>query len=160
MSNKPAGPTFIIISLLVAMMLTVMPMPAFAMWFRPAWVALVVSYWVMQQRIGPGIAWLAGLFLDVLVGTALGQHALALAVHAYLVSVAFRHVNALPLWQQALWIGSLLFVYQFILVLTQGLLTSQHQPLVFWLPALTSMLLWPWVWHIFTDIEERLGERA
>ena len=64
------------ISFVLALILGLLPMPA---WFenaRPEWVALVLIFWViaMPQRINVGIAWMLGLLLDGFNDTLLGEH--------------------------------------------------------------------------------------
>ena len=68
-------------SFVVSLMLTALPMPEWASLWRPAWVALVLIYWCMAlpARSGVLVGWSVGLLLDVMTGTLLGQHALALA---------------------------------------------------------------------------------
>ena len=72
-------------SFVVALMLTALKLPEWALIWRPAWVALVLIYWCMAvpHRIGVAIAFLLGVFLDVMSGALLGQHALALTVVAF-----------------------------------------------------------------------------
>ena len=55
------------LTLFVAFMLTIMPLPEWAIEFRPDWVTLVLVYWAMAlpARVGVTIAWFAGLMLDV-----------------------------------------------------------------------------------------------
>src|SRR5690606_27167374 len=76
----------IILSFAVAFMLTAVPLPEWAASWRPAWVAMVLIYWCMAlpERVGIGAAWCLGLLLDVQQGTLLGQHALGLALIAWL----------------------------------------------------------------------------
>ena len=54
-------------------------------YLRPQWVALVLIYWVIALpfRVGIVVAWVAGIALDVLLSSLLGQHALALIIVAY-----------------------------------------------------------------------------
>jgi rod shape-determining protein MreD len=72
----------VLITLLVAFMLMITPLPAAAEPFRPDWIALVLVFWAMTvpRSYSVGIAWLVGIVLDVAQGTLLGQHALALCV--------------------------------------------------------------------------------
>ncbi|RMG27723.1 MAG: rod shape-determining protein MreD, partial [Gammaproteobacteria bacterium] len=72
----------ILLSLFTAWVLSVLPLPeAFRPW-RPEWPLLVLVYWslALPHRVNLGTAWITGLVQDLLVGTLLGQHALAYAV--------------------------------------------------------------------------------
>ncbi|MDH3812654.1 MAG: rod shape-determining protein MreD, partial [Gammaproteobacteria bacterium] len=70
----------VIITFIVGLMLTVMPLADSVEPFRPDWLALVVIFWAMQlpRTWSVGSAWFIGIVLDVSYGTLLGQHALAL----------------------------------------------------------------------------------
>ena len=72
----------IAISVMIALVLTIIPLPEWGEALRPAWVALVVFYWVLAlpERFNIGWAWLTGLLLDALTGSLLGAHALVLMV--------------------------------------------------------------------------------
>ena len=82
----------IVLTLLAALWLSVVPLPTWAQWGRPEWVAMVLIYWVvaLPERVGIAIAWVVGLYQDVLDGSPLGQHAFALSVLAYLGLVYFQ----------------------------------------------------------------------
>ena len=65
-----------------AFMLAIMPLPDWAVEFRPDWVTLVLIYWAMAvpTRVGVTVAWFAGLLLDVSYGTLMGQHAVGMVL--------------------------------------------------------------------------------
>jgi len=78
MTNN-SGKTFFVIgiSLLMSLVLTILPLPAWASWWRPQWVFLVLIFWMLTlpYRVGLGVAWIMGLIVDLLLGTTLGLHA-------------------------------------------------------------------------------------
>ncbi|MCP5149441.1 MAG: rod shape-determining protein MreD [Chromatiales bacterium] len=144
-------------TLLLALALTALPVPPWAAIWRPAWVALVLIYWCMAvpSRIGVLAAWTVGLLLDVLSGTLLGQHALGLALVAYVTHETHRRVRVLPLWQQAVSVFVLVFVYQMLLLWINGI---QGLPVVasaYWTAPLVSTLLWPWVFVVLRDVRRK-----
>ena len=73
----------ILVSFLVAMMLTSLPLPETAIIYRPDWLILVLIYWCMAipERIGIFTGWMLGLLLDVMYGSLLGQNAMAFVHH-------------------------------------------------------------------------------
>ncbi|MDH5778735.1 MAG: rod shape-determining protein MreD, partial [Gammaproteobacteria bacterium] len=75
MSEERRGTGAIIFSFLIAFMLLMMPMPEWLRLARPEWVAMVVIYWSMAlpKRVGIGSAWTAGLIVDVIRDSLLGQ---------------------------------------------------------------------------------------
>ena len=82
---RASGQWVIAASLLLALLLSVWPLPLWAQWGRPEWVAMVLIYWVLAlpARVGIGVCWFTGLVLDILEGSPPGQNALALGVVAY-----------------------------------------------------------------------------
>ena len=93
----------ILVSFLVAMMLTSLPLPETAIIYRPDWLILVLIYWCMAipERIGIFTGWMLGLLLDVMYGSLLGQNAMAFSIIAYLVNILHLRVRMFPLWQQS-----------------------------------------------------------
>ncbi|MBI4006765.1 MAG: rod shape-determining protein MreD [Gammaproteobacteria bacterium] len=151
------GGWIIFISFIVALMLTAMPLPDWATNWRPAWVAMVLVYWCMAlpDRIGIGIGWSMGLLLDVLQGTLLGQNALGLAVLAYFIIQSHQRIRMFPLIQQAFLISLLVLFYLFLTLWVRGIMGIPPQLWTYWMPAFTSMLLWPWLFIILRDIRRR-----
>ena len=70
---------------------------------RPDLALLAVIYWILTSpRIaGLGYAWLSGLFLDVLRGLVLGQHALGFLVVAFLTHRLQLRMRMFPILHQA-----------------------------------------------------------
>lgn len=145
----------------VALMLTMLPLPDWAALFRPEWVALVLIYWclALPDRIGIGIGWTLGLLLDVIKGALLGQHALALALVAYLTIHLHQRIRVFPLWQQALFVLLMVALNQMLVLWVKGIIGQPPGSWLYWLPSLTSMLLWPWVFLILRDLRRTFQVR-
>jgi rod shape-determining protein MreD len=145
------------LSLVVAIILTLLPMPDWTVWFRPAWVLMVLMYWVIMYpyRVNVGTAWFVGILMDVLNGTLLGEHALALTLVAYFVARMHSQLRMYPLIQQALWVFMFVLLYQFILFCVQGFIGELPKTWWYWSSSATSMLLWPWVFTIMRDFGRR-----
>jgi rod shape-determining protein MreD len=142
---------------LVALMLTALPMPSWAAMWRPAWVALVLVYWCMAVpgRVGVLFGCALGLLLDVLSGTLLGQHALGLALVAYVAHQSHQRVRVLPVWQQGVSVFVLLFAYQGLLLWINGIQGLPVGASDYWTSPLMSTLLWPWVFVILRDVRRK-----
>ena len=142
---------------LLAMVLTLLPMPAWAIWFRPAWILMVLIYWVMMlpHRVNVGVAWFIGIILDVLNGTLLGEHALAFTVATYFVARLHSQLRMYPLLQQSLWVFIFVLLYQFILFCIQGFLDELPKTWLYWSSSVISMILWPWISMIMRDYHRR-----
>jgi len=135
----------IVMSFIAALMLTIVPMPGWTVTLRPEWVVLVLIYWCMAlpQRVGVGTAWFIGLILDVLQGALLGQHALSLSIVAFVTLKLHQRVRIFPLWQQALLILLLTALHQLLMLWVKGISGQASQAWDYWLPSISSMLLWP-----------------
>ncbi len=154
MLNKNTGGWIIFTSLLIAFLLTALPLPHWADDWRPAWVAMVLIYWCMAlpERIGIGIAWCLGLLLDVQQGALLGQNALGLALIAYFVIQIHKRFRLFPLVQQSCLVGFIIIFYLLISSWVRGIMGIPPKTWTYWMPAISSMILWPWLFVILRDI--------
>lgn len=149
MNNLPVMLTF-----LLALILTSLPIPETVVMFRPEWLVLVLVYWCMAtpERIGIFTGWLMGLILDVMYGSMLGQNAMSLAVIAYLVGILHLRVRMFPLWQQSVMVFVLVLVHLGINAWIRGI-TGQFSIIwTYWTPALTSALVWPFLFILLRDL--------
>jgi rod shape-determining protein MreD len=146
------------VTVLFALVLTLLPMPEWTVWLRPAWVMMVLIYWSMTspQYVNVGTAWTVGIILDVLNGTLLGEHALALVIVTYFVVRMHSQLRVYPIPQQAIWVFLFVLLYQFVLFCVQGFLGELPKTWLYWSSSATSMLLWPWVYTIMRDYRRRL----
>ena len=141
----------------VALLATALPMPEPITFWRPAWVALVLIYWCMAapDRIGVVTGWTAGLLLDVMTGTLLGQHALGLSIVAYLTHRVHRRVRVLPPWRQGLTIFGLVFLHQALILWSNGIRGLPVTVSAYWASPFISMLLWPWLFFLLRAVRRR-----
>lgn len=150
------------LTLFVAFMLTIMPLPESVVEFRPDWVTLVLIYWAMAlpARTGVTIAWLAGLMLDVSHGAILGQHALGLTLVIYIIHLQHQRLRVASLIQQAIVIFVLLLLKQLIVLWVSGIVGHAPDTWLYFMPTITGAMLWPWIYIILRDIRRRFGYRA
>jgi len=122
-----------------------MPMPAGSAILRPEWTALVLLYWcvALPERLGVGWAWLIGCLQDVLQASLLGSHALAFALAAFFMMRLHQRVRTFPLAQQALLVFLLLVLIRLLLLVIDGLVGRPAPGWGYWLPVVTSTLMWP-----------------
>ena len=144
-------------SVVVALLLGLLPLPASLLPLRPYWLALVLAYWVIEDpdRAGLGFAFIVGVLADLVFGSLLGEQALRLVVMAFILQRFRARIRFFPMSQQALAIGGLLLNDR---IVTAGLhiaLGIQPLPTMFWLAPLTGMLLWPPVFVLLDAL--RLG---
>jgi len=151
------GGWIIMLTFIAALMLTILPLPDWAIMLRPEWVAMVLIYWCMALpgRVGVGVGWLSGLLLDVLGGTVLGQHALGLALVAFLTLKLYQRIRVFPVWQQSLSVFAFILANQIIVIWIMGIIGNSQYDWSYWLPSITSMLLWPWVFIFLRNTRRR-----
>lgn len=154
------GRWVVVLSLLIAVLLSVVQVPEWARWARPEWVALVLIYWViaLPQRVGIGVAWVTGLLLDLVEGVTLGQNALALSVVAYVGLALYQRMRMYAAWQQAGIVFILVGLNQLICHWVQTVTLARVAPnLMFLLSALVSALLWPSILVLLRYCRRRFG---
>ncbi|MCJ8169979.1 rod shape-determining protein MreD [Atopomonas sediminilitoris] len=147
------------LSLAVALLLSVAPMPKSLELVRPLWPALVLVFWCLQtpHKVGMTTAWLLGLCEDVLYGQLLGQGALCLVVLAFLVLLLHQRLRMFPVWQQALILLMLLGISQLLQLWLNALVGNRPPTLLFLLPAAVSVLVWPWVYGLLSGVKRRFA---
>lgn len=148
------GGWLITFTFVLALALSIIPLPVILELLRPEWMALVLIYWCMAvpSRVGVTIGWLVGLLQDVSRDVLLGQYALAFALIAFLTLHLHQRLRVFPLWQQALSVGVLIMLECLVVLWIKGL-TGQSPG--FWkmmLPALTSMVFWPLIYLLLRHL--------
>jgi rod shape-determining protein MreD len=156
--DRDSNPQPVIISIVVALMLAIAPMPGWAESFRPDWVTLTLIYWAMNlpRSYGVGWAWIIGLVLDVAQGTLLGQHALALSLVIYVTVTFHLQMRQFPTLQLSITVCALLALYQFILFWINGVAGVNTPSITYWGPVFSGSLLWPLMTFLFGGARYRV----
>ena len=154
---RSRSPWILPLSVLAALLLTLLPMPPSLQPLRPYWLALVLAYWLIEapERVGLGFAFCVGLVADVVYGGLLGEQALRLVILAFIVQRFRARLRFFPLSQQALTLGALLVNDR---IVSAGLHLALREPVLpwsYWSAPLVGMLLWPPVFLILDAV--RLG---
>lgn len=152
---------FINTSILIALVLSIMPLPIELRPFWPDWAALIVIYWAMAlpHRVNIGTAWIVGFLLDILLGTILGVHALALAVVTFVVSSNFQKLRNFSVWQQSFLIGVFLVLYHIIVFWVNRFLLNLNFSTEYIMPALSGAVLWLWLFPLLRSFRRRFKVR-
>jgi rod shape-determining protein MreD len=146
-----------LITMIVAFMLAIMPLPDWAVELRPEWVTLVLIYWAMTapSKIGITAAWFTGLLLDVSYGTLMGQHAIGMVLVIYVIHLQHQRLLMASLLQQAIVIFALLFIKQLLILWVDGMLGRTPDSWLYFMPTITSTILWPWIYIILKDLQRK-----
>jgi rod shape-determining protein MreD len=135
----------LLLSAVVALALTALPLPPWLDMARPAFLVLTVLYWSINAPRSGGVAFgfFAGLMLDVFQGPVLGEHALALCLIAYITVREHQRIRSKPAFQQALIVFAALVVYEFVLFAIDGWTGNPVSSPTRWIHTLTGALIWP-----------------
>ena len=149
------------VSVMVALVLGLLPLPTPVQGLRPYWLALVVAYWVIEEpeRAGLGLAFVAGLLADLAFGALLGEQALRLVIMAFLLQRFRTQLRFFPMPQQALAIGGLLLNDRVISTLIHLGLGEPVLPLAYWWAPLPGMLLWAPIFVLLDALRVGRGAR-
>lgn len=147
--------------MVVAFVLTVFALPgslpeALA-YGRPEWVALVLIYWVIAtpHRVGVVVAWCCGVAVDLLDGSLMGQHALALVVVAYVAGALYQRMRMFAVWQQGLIVMAICAASQTINFTIESIAGTGRWDVLYFLPSVVSALLWPWMFLVLRFLRRR-----
>ena len=142
---RPVRPSFIVLTLVLALFANLLPLSGIALSLRPDFLALVLLYWCIQEPrfVGVSLAWCVGLVMDVGDGTVFGQHALAYAFLAYAAEYFHRRVLRFPPWQQAAQVAVLLLLCAGLVLLIRFVGGASPPRWTYAVPPLVGALLWP-----------------
>ena len=153
-ADKGRNGWVIIASFVIAMILSVLALPLQIQMFMPEWTLLILIYWCMALplRVGIGMAWIVGLFIDVLRDTLLGQYALAFALIAFLTLHLHQRIRVVPLWQQSISIFVLTLISALIVFWAKGIqgLAPEFWKILF--SPTISALIWPAIFVLMRNL--------
>jgi rod shape-determining protein MreD len=91
------------LSFLLALILSVYPLPMGMRWWRPEFVLVVAIYWIffMPLTVSFTLLCVLGLFQDLLEGVPFGQHSLGLVIVAYICILSYQRVRNFSIWRQS-----------------------------------------------------------
>jgi rod shape-determining protein MreD len=139
---------------ILALILSILPLPSFICVFRPPWVLLLSLYigYFLPGKSNLLALLVLGLILDVLLSSVLGEHSFALLVVTWLAANKSRRFQFFSMMQQIFLIGFFCLLYELIIALIDALLGFNYNiyhPLG---SALMGMFFWPWIRLLGEDI--------
>lgn len=147
----------------VALVLTAVALPALAPpafgWFRPQWAVLVLLFWVMTapEAVGMVSAWVAGLLVDSLTGSLLGQHALTYVLIAWAGLSLHQRLRMYSGVQQTLIVFLTVLGAEVLAALLLRLARGQALSFaMLWTPVVTA-LCWPLLYGALAPLRRWLG---
>lgn len=145
------------LSLSVALVLAILPMPEVLLPFRPLWLFLVLAFWTLEapERIGLGVAFVFGVLMDLVVGTVLGEYALRLVIFTFLLGRFRARFNFYPGWQQTLVIAALLVNDRIVAAVVHVATHGATAPWRYWGTVVVTAVLWVPVFALLDAIRLR-----
>lgn len=134
----------IILSLIVAIILSIVVLPDWLVNFRPNLVVLVLIYWCLMRPDSVGLlaAFLAGLLMDVIQFNLLGHHVVSSLVVIYLVQRYRTGILYLPVLTQSLVVLMLLLVDLAVFTMVNLVWHDYPGQVTVWFSPLVGALLW------------------
>ena len=142
--SSEASSARIWISVIVALTLTVLPLPTYLDIARPSFLVITVLFFSVASPWagGIGLGWFSGLLLDVFQGPVLGEHALVLAAVTYVTAREHQRIRSKPMFQQSLIVLALLAAYEGLVFIVDGYTGHPLTSPLRWVHCLTGALIW------------------
>ena len=144
--KKNRDPLFaIVISIVIASILTVYPLSYAVAGWRPAFMVLITLFWVLCQPTWCGVwfSFTIGLFTDLLLGAPLGMNAFSFVVICFFSSYFIRERRVLTFGNLWIIVTLALLTHLVILLLAQAMMGVHFSIARHWQPLLGSILFWP-----------------
>lgn len=141
---RPINISTIAITMVIALIFQLYPWSGTGVTLRPDFLLVVSLYWLLRMPnvVNIGVIWLAGLMVDLSTGSLIGQHALSYAITGFLALLFQRRIVLFNKWQLASYVLVLIFINRVIVLGLKLFADNENPGLVYFLPVLTSMLLW------------------
>lgn len=157
--SRPRRGWMLPVSIIIALLLGLLPLPGLLQPLRPYWLALILAYWVIEapDSAGLGFAFTVGVIADLMFGGLLGEQALRLVIMTFILQRFRARLRFFPMSQQALAIGVLLLNDRVVTGAVHLALGEPALPWNYWWAPVLGMLLWPPLFVMLDAL--RLGKR-
>lgn len=142
----------LLLTVFVALVLTVLPLPSSLMLYRPALILMLVLYIQCCMPAYFRVTWvfLLGIYLDVLCATSIGQHSLALIVTTWIATTRSSNFSYFSTLQQMSVVLLFSFLYHLIIYLTEIFFGVNASIIPAISSAFISVLFWPCLRLLFS----------
>lgn len=155
----PVNAFFMWGSLVVALMLSMLPLGRIA--WLPDFVALALVFWSIHQphRVGMGSAFVMGLLVDVHQSAMLGQHALAYTLLSFMALIVHRRLVWFSVFSQAVQIFPMFAIAHALELLVRLIAGGVFPGYGIMLAPVIEAALWPIVSAVLLAPQRRAPER-
>jgi rod shape-determining protein MreD len=155
MNSEPRGA--MLLTALIALILTVLPLPTYLAIVRPMFLVMTVLYWSIASPRAGGIAlgFFSGLLLDVFQSPVLGEHALALTCITFVAVREHQRIRSKPAFQQSLMVFAVLLAYESLLFWIDGWTHHAMTSPLRWVHTVSGAILWAPVAAVLNATNDR-----
>ena len=142
--KKPAPMSRIILTLMVAVILTLLPWSGYALLIEPNWILIILLYWgIHEPRVVNGSAFfIFGLLSDVAQSSILGVHAFSFSVVFWLLSAYRQRILTFYAANQALHLLPAFLLNQVIITLIIYITAGTLPDWLWFLQSILSAVCW------------------
>ncbi len=147
--NDPRFFGAVLLTLIIATILSIIPLGEYVSFWRPEWIALTLVHWalVIRDRVSLLLVFSVGLVVDALYGSLLGQHALGYVLVTYLAVRLSLRMTPEAFLQQVALLLAILGLYMLVNLWIQRVTGDGGQAGgLYWASLLSSIIIWP-VYH-------------
>lgn len=147
----------VILTLLVAVVLQILPIPEQFANLRPDWLLACVFYWciALPMRFNVLGAFICGLVLDLLLGSTLGIRALSFSLVGYIAAINYVRIRNLSLWQQAIVFALTCIANKAVIFWINYIVHGVQAPVGYFYSAIGSLIIWPWIYLLLRKLRRR-----
>jgi rod shape-determining protein MreD len=162
--KMPASLGLVFFSFVAAYLLMLLPWSGAWLAARPDFLLLVLLFWALHQpnSIGQGVAFLAGLLMDVSDSMLLGQHALAYVIAIFGAQIFRVRILTFHIPEQTLHVLGITLVATCVMLTLNLLLGAEFPGLAYFVsPVITAILWGPVNWILYLPaVRRRRGSAA
>ncbi len=135
------------LTLTMALLLTIIPLPTVLMGLRPAWVLIVIIYleYYLSNSFSVPLVFFMGLALDILLSSIIGEHIFALTLVTWIASNKWKRFYFFSMSQQLALLAFLVLSYQLILLLVDAFAGFSVSLMNCVASTISTVLIWPWI---------------
>ena len=147
----------IFITYVIAMCITVWPLPAAMQNWWPDFVFLTLIFWVLKRpyQAHLSLVFVLGLYMDLLTGTMLGQHALPYVITSYFIIRFASRLQFVALAQQMVVVLFLVLFNRLLQYFIMKIFGQWNGSGWYWFALVMSPLLWLVVQSVLKRIKVR-----
>lgn len=142
------------LSIFVAAVFTVIPVPQVIFLYWPDWVALVLFYWALTvpDKVGPFVGWAVGTLMEVLFVQTFGVLGLGFATLVFTVNRINLQLKVLSVWQQMLVVGLFIGIFKLITGWLYGMISGFTISSEYFYSLIGCMVSWPFLFILLQEL--------